>query len=186
MSRPAFALCLAFLVPLSAAAGAGAFDSLDAFARTVGMKTGGWQTRVKVTAAEIGPSPAADPAALAEVRANIEKRTGLVEVKEECSGLSPEGRPRLPGILLEPQCSPSRLRAGDGRWSLSCVLSKDDQTESLSSEGTYSRKRVIGRHEAEFTYKGVIIHVKAETESRWTGKCRPESPIVYGPVTVKR
>jgi hypothetical protein len=56
----------------------------------------------------------------------------------------------------------------------------------MSSEGTYSRKLVTGRHDGEFTYKGVVVHVKAETVSRWIGKCRPESPIVYGPVSVKR
>lgn len=178
MSRSlGLAILLASLAGTAAAAGEGQFDTLDEFARAVGMKKGGWQTRVKVTAAQIGPSPAADPAVLEEVRARIEKRTGQVEVKDECSGPSSDGRPRLPGILLEPGCSLSRLRAADGRWTLSCGLSRNGETGRLDSEGTYSRKMVTARHEGDFTYKGVALHLTAESESRWVGKCRPAKPV---------
>jgi len=178
MSRSAFALGFALLLPLMAGAGAaagpGAFDSLKAFARAVGMKKGGWQTRVKVTSAEI--KSASDPAHLAEVRAEIEKQVGQVEEKDECSGTSPEGNPRLPGIVLEPGCFFSRLKAADGRWALSCAFSRNGEAAAMDSEGTYSRKAVTGRHEGDITRKGVVIHVKAETESRYVGKCRSPRP----------
>lgn len=177
MSRPpGLAILLALLGGTAAAAGGGDFDTVEQFARAVGMKKGGWQTRAKVTAAQILPSPAADPAVLEEVRASIEKRIGLVQVKEECSGPSSEGRPRLPGIVLEPGCSLSRMRAADGRWTLSCALSRDGETGRLESEGTYSPRAVTARHQGDFTYKGVAMHLTAETESRWVGKCRPPSP----------
>ncbi len=178
MSRSlGFAFLLALLAGTATAAGEGAFDTMEEFARAVGMKKGGWQTRVKVTTAEIRPSPAADQAVLAEVRARIEKQIGQVEVKDECSKPSREGRPRLPGIVLEPGCSLSRLQASDGRWSLSCGLSQNDETGTLNSAGSYSRKMVTGRHEGDFTYKGVVVHLTAETESRWVGECRPLKPL---------
>lgn len=183
MSRSAFAFVCLLLFPSMAGAGAGAatgagtVDSLEAFARAVGMKNGRWHTRVTVTAAEIKPSPAADPAHLAEVRARIERQIGMVEEKDECLPTSSEGGTRLPGILLEPECSYSRLQAADGRWALSCAVSTNDEVASMDSEGTYSRKAVTGRHEGDITRKGVVLHVKAETESRYVGKCRPVKPF---------
>ncbi|HET9639991.1 MAG TPA: DUF3617 family protein [Allosphingosinicella sp.] len=177
MSRPAFALPLALLLPLAAAAPAAVGASLEDFSRAVGMKKGLWHTRVTVTAAEIRPSPTADPAHLAEVRAQIEAKIGVAEEKDECLPAASPGGPRLPGILLEPDCSYSRLRAAGGRWSLNCAVATDDEMASMDSEGTYSRKAVTGRHEGDITRKGVVLHLKAETESRWVGKCNPPKTI---------
>lgn len=179
MSRSALAFCFALLLPsmAGAAADSGVYNSLEGFARAVGMKNGGWRTRIKVTAAEIKPSPAADPAQLAEVRARIESQIGVVQEKDECSGTSPEGRPRLPGILLEPKCAFNRLQAADGRWALSCSISTKDESGTTQSEGTYSRRKVTGRHEGEITHEGVVIHLKAETESRYVGKCPSLRPF---------
>jgi hypothetical protein len=174
-------LSLALLLPsiagAGAAAGAGTFNSVEEFARAVGMKKGGWHTRVKVTEAEIKPSPAADPAYLAQVRARIESQIGVVQEKDECSVNSPQGRPRLPGILLEPKCAYSRLQAADGLWALSCAISTTDEIGTAQSEGTYSRKKVTGRHEGVITHEGVVIHLTAETESRYVGECSAPKPF---------
>jgi len=187
MSRSVFLLAFALFLPLmagaGAAAGAGTFESVEEFAQAIGMKKGGWQTRVKVIAAEIRPSPAADPAHVAEVRALTQSQVGVVQEKDECSGASPQGRPRLPGILLDPECSFNRLQAADGRWSLSCAFSRNDEIATVESEGTYSRKKITGRHEGDIIQNGVVIHVKAETESRYVGKCRAPKPfdVTEGP-----
>ncbi|MEO7178505.1 MAG: DUF3617 family protein [Allosphingosinicella sp.] len=181
MSRSALAFCLALLVPAAAGAAAdsGAFNSLREFARAVGMKKGGWHTRVKVIAAEIRPSPGADPAYLAEIRSQIERKIGAVDEKEECSGKGAGGTPRLPGILPEPGCSYSRLYAADGRWSLGYrCASVGGDVANMESEGTYSRTAVTGRHEGDIAHKGVVVHLKAEIESRYVGECRPTKPHV--------
>lgn len=179
MRRLAFSIPLALLVPMIAVAepGAGSFDSVETFARAVGMKAGRWQTRVKVTAAQIKPSPGADPAQIAEVRARIESQVGRTDVRDQCTGAIGADAARLPGILLEPKCSYSRLHASVGRWALSCTLSGREEAGNLISEGTYSRKAVTGRHEGEITHEGVVVHLKAETESRYVGKCRPLKPF---------
>jgi hypothetical protein len=186
MSRSAF-LFFALLVPLMAGAGApagpGTFNSAEEFARAVGMKKGLWHTRVRVTAAELKPSPMADPADLAAIRAQIEGKIDVVEVNEECLSTISEGGPRLPGILLEPKCSYSRLQAADGRWALSCATATEHEVGNMDSEGTYSRKAVTGKHEGDITRRGVVLHLKAETESRYVGKCRPLEPfdVTEGP-----
>lgn len=180
MSRSAFAFVFALLLPLvagaGAATGAGTVDSLVEFVQAVGMKKGLWRTRVTVTAAEIQPSPGADPAQVAEVRARIERQVGLVEEKEECLLAPSKGGLRLPGILLNQECSYTRLRAGGGRWALSCAVSTHYEVSSMESKGTYARRAVTGSHEGEITRKGVLFRVKARTESRYVGDCRPRSP----------
>lgn len=181
MSRPAFPLVLLLLLPSMAGAGAatgtGTFDSLVEFVQAVGMKKGLWRTRVRVTAAEIQPSPGADPAHVAEVRARIERQVGLVEEKDECLLAPSKGGLRLPGILLNQECSYTRLRAGGGRWALSCAVSTRDEMSSMESKGTYARRAVTGSHKGEITRKGVLFRVKARTESRYVGECRPLKPF---------
>lgn len=178
MSGRVFALSLALVLPVTAgaAAAAGDFQSLGEFARAVGMKEGAWRTRVKVTAAQLMPSPGADPARLAEVRARIERQIGVSEEKEECTAAAGTGIPRLPGIVLEPAgCSYSRLQAAKGRWALTygCVVPANGERATMKSEGTYSRKAVTGRHEGNINYRGAVVHLKAETESRYVGKKCP-------------
>ncbi|HYI40526.1 MAG TPA: DUF3617 family protein [Allosphingosinicella sp.] len=182
MSRSALAFCVALLVPLAAgaAAGSGAFGSLDEFARAVGLKKGGWLTRLKVTATAIEASPEADPAELAAVRARIAKQSGTVEETAQCSDRAVVDTERLPGFLVERGCSYARLYAADGRWALSssCSRNGNDGQANITSEGTYSRKAVTGRHEGEMSRKGIVIRFKAETESRFTGRCGSANPAV--------
>jgi hypothetical protein len=180
MPRSVLALTLALIVPLTAGAGAasgpGTFDSLREFVGAIGMKKGAWRTRVKVIAAQIEPSPEADPAHLAEVRAHVERQVGVSEEKEECTAAAGTGIPRLPGIVLEPAgCSYSRLNAARGRWALTygCAVPENGERATMQSEGTYSRKAVTGRHEGDINYRGVVVHLKAETRSRYVGKKCP-------------
>lgn len=184
MSRSALAFCVALLVPVTAgaAAGSGTFGSLDEFARAVGLKKGGWLTRLKATATAIESSPEADPAELAAVRDRIAKQSGTVEETAQCSDGAVVDTERLPGILLEPGCSYARLHAADGRWALSysCSKAKDDGF-NITSQGTYSRKAVTGRHEGQMSRKGIVIRFKAETESRFTGQCGSANPAVALP-----
>jgi hypothetical protein len=181
MSRPALALSLGLLVPLAlllplataAPAAAGAFRTLEEFARAVGMKQGAWRTRIKVTATDFKPSPAADPAELAKVRADIESKVGKVQERNECLDRKSEGGLRLPGIVVDPACSFTRMNAADGRWTLdsACSMPATGETAMLRGEGTYSRTAVSGRHEGEVSLKGVVVEMKAEFESRHVGKC---------------
>jgi hypothetical protein len=174
MFRPALALSLALILPLAAAAAAGTLASVEEFAHAIGMKPGGWRTNVKVTAAEIRPSPAADPAIIAETQARIEAQLGVANERNECLEPAGKGELRLPGIIIDPVCTFSGMQAADGRWALtsSCRLPESDQSGTLTAQGTYSRKAVTGRHEGDISYKGVVVHLTAQTESRWVGKCR--------------
>ena len=182
MSRSAVALPLALLLPLATAAPAAAdsLGTLEEFAQAVGMKPGAWRTRVKVTAASIRPSPGADPAHLAEVRARVEKQVGVSDEKEECTAAPGRAIPRLPGIVLEPAgCTYDRLHASRGRWGLTygCKVPENLEMATMRSEGTYSRKSVTGRHEGDINYRGVVVRLKAETRSRYVGKCPALKPF---------
>jgi hypothetical protein len=169
MSR--FAVALVLSIPVAAAAAPGALGSIEEFAGAVAMKRGGWHTTVRVTAADVGPSPTADPAKLATARARIQSQVGVVTERDECVGPASEG-PRLPGILIEPRCSFSRLQAADGRWTLdsSCRSLEGVEMGSLTSAGTYSPEKVTGRHEGVISHEGVVVHLEAETESRYIGE----------------
>ncbi len=183
MFRPALPLSLALIIPLAAAAASGTLASVEEFAHAIGMKPGGWRTSVKLTAAEIRPSPAADPAIIAEAQGRIEAQLGVVNERNECLKPAGKGELRLPGIIIDPVCTFSGMQAADGRWALtsSCRLPEADQSGTLIAEGTYSHKAVTGRHEGDINYKGVTVHLKAETTSRYIGKCRPTPSAVVVP-----
>ena len=105
MPRMTFALPLAFLVPLAAAAAAPrTFASLDEFARAIGMKPGGWHTSLKVTATEFDLPPGTDPAIAAALKASLTSTIGTVQERDECVGMTPEG-PKVPGFPPDGGCS---------------------------------------------------------------------------------
>ncbi|HYG46819.1 MAG TPA: DUF3617 family protein [Allosphingosinicella sp.] len=178
MLRRGRALLSVLVLPLAAASAPGDFGSLQEFARAVGMKQGAWRTRITVTAADFRPSPKADPAVLARSRARIESLLGKVQERNAC--LDPESGDglRLPGIVIDPVCSFSRMHAKGGRWTLDtrCSIPANDETAELRGEGTYSRTAVSGTHEGETTLKGVVVHVKAQFESRHVGECSAPRP----------
>lgn len=181
MFRPDFALPLALLLAVATAAPAavGAVGTLEEFARAVGMKKGAWRTRITITAANFKPSPNADPADVAKIRAQMESHLGKVQERNECLDPKSGGGLRLPGIIIDPACSFSRMTAAGGRWTVdsACSSTATDETGRLRGEGTYSRTAVTGRHEGEVSMKGVVIDVKAEFESRHVGKCPSTKPF---------
>ena len=186
MSRPALILSLALLVPLAAAAAAAPrpFASIEEFARAVGMKPGGWHTQVKVTAIEVELPPGVDPSAMEAVKAAMTLKVGSVQEQHECAGPTPQG-PSLPGILLSRDCSFSGMEAGDGHWAIksSCNMGQGG-TAATVARGTYAPERVTGMQEADFALDGLVVHVKGESVSRFTGHCRPPPPPVI--VDVKK
>ena len=181
MSRPALALPLALLLPLATAAPAAVegLGSLAQFARAIGMKQGAWHTRLTVTAADFKPSPNADPADLAKIRAQLELHVGKVQERNECLDRKSGGGLRLPGIIVDPVCSFSRMKAAGGRWALdsACNDPVKGETARLRGEGTYARTAVTGWHEGEASLKGVVFDVKVEFESRHVGKCSAPRPF---------
>jgi len=173
MTRRVHALLAVLAVPLAAAAAPGDFGSLREFARAVGMKKGAWETRIKIVEARFKPSPDADPAELAKIRSDMEAQLGKVRQRSECLDPGSADGLRLPGIVIDPSCSFSRIHAGGGRWTLDSACSDPAKRESatMKGEGTYSRKAVAGRHEGEASFKGALLDIKVEFESRHVGKC---------------
>lgn len=182
MLRSALSLQLALLLPVAAAAApetVGDMGTLEAFAQAVDMKQGAWRTRITVTSAEVKPSPDADPADLARIRAQMESHVGKVQERNAC--LDPKSRDalRLPGIVIDPACSFRRMNAARGRWTLDTVCN-DPATREMGEfrgEGRYSRTAVTGRHEGEASMRGVVFDVKVEFESRQVGKCSAPKPL---------
>ena len=189
MFRSASLLSLALLIPVvaEAAAGVGDLDSMEKFARTIGMESGGWQTRVTLTAVEFKPSPAALPADVSTTRAQFESRLGKVTERRECLAPGSDRAIQLPGIVIDPTCAFSRIQANGGRWTLDSTCRDPVARESadLRGEGTYSPTLVTGRHEGGASFKGVTVHLKAEFESRHVGECEPASPIRLVPAPRK-
>lgn len=178
MSRPALALSLALLVPLAAAAAPRPFASIEEFARAIGLKKGGWHTSVKLTALDVQASPGIDPAVAAGLKAQIESRADADPGMDECTGVASRAV-TLPGILLEKDCSFSRIEGGEGRWALSSTCKVGQGSISnFVSQGTYSAKAVTGLHEMDISLDGVVVHMKAESVSRFVGECRPPPPPV--------
>ncbi len=181
MSRLGYFLPLILILPLAAAAASApvAFGTLAEFARSVGMKQGAWRTKVTVTAADFKPSPTADPADVAKIRAQTEAQLGKVQERNECLDSKSGGGLHLPGIVIDPTCSFSRTNASGGRWTLdsACSAPATGEEGMLRGEGTYSRTAVTGRHEGQVSFKGVVFHMKAEFESRHVGKCKALRPF---------
>lgn len=175
MLRPALALPLALLVPLAAAAAPlRPFDSIEEFARSLGLKKGGWQTSIKVVAVDIQPPPGMEPARVAELKAGIAKTGGD---EYECVG-EPPTAVILPGILLADECSVSPIEGGNGRWSLSSTCKGGPGAPFvIVGEGSYSADRTTGRHSFDLATGGVKLHIVAETVSRFVGQCRPNVPL---------
>ncbi|MET1112590.1 MAG: DUF3617 family protein [Allosphingosinicella sp.] len=177
MLRPALALLLALLVPLAAAAAPGPFKSVEAFARAIGLKEGGWHTSIRLTALDVEAPPAADPAVAAALKAQLEARAAADKGMDECTGAA-SGVARLPGILLEKDCTFSRLEGSDGRWALASTCKVGQGLISnFVAQGAYSSRRVTGRHEVDLMFNGAAVHMKIETQSRFVGECRPPAPI---------
>jgi hypothetical protein len=177
MTRPSLAISLALLVPLAAAAAPRPFGSIEEFAGAVGLKKGGWNTSIELTALDVQSPPGADPAVAAGLRAQIESRARADKVMHECTGVAP-GRVKLPGILLENDCTFSRLEGGKGRWALaSTCKAGQDSIFNFVAQGTYSARKVTGRHEIDLSLDGAVVHMKAETVSRFVGKCVPPAPV---------
>lgn len=189
MSRPALMLSLALLVPLAAAAAAPRpFTSIEEFARAIGMKPGGWHTSFKVTSVEVDLPPGTDPALLEPVKAAMPLKAGSVQEQHECAG--PIGQsPSLPGILISKECSFSRMESGDGRWAITstCPNMPGGGTASASARGTYAPELVTGVQELELSLGGLVVHVKGDIVSRYTGsQCRPPAPPVSVTVTLPK
>lgn len=178
MSRPALALSLALLFPLAAAAAPRPFGSIEEFARAVGLKKGGWHTSIKLTALDVKAPPGVDPAVAAGLQAQIESRAEADRGMDECTGDASKAM-TLPGILLEKDCSFSRIEGGNGRWALSstCKVGQGS-TSSTIAQGTYSAKTATGRHEVDLSFNGAMVHMRVETVSRFVGECRPAPPVV--------
>jgi hypothetical protein len=152
---------------------------VEKFAGAIGLKQGGWRTSLKLLAAEVEALPGADPALVARTKARIAQRLGTVDEIDECSGHDSLASLRLPGILVEPGCSVSRMEAGDGRWAIAaaCPAAGERGPGGVVAQGTYSPGTVTGRHDADLSHKGVIVHAKVETVSRFVGECRPPPPV---------
>jgi hypothetical protein len=178
MSRAAPTLFLALLVPLAAAAAPRPFGSIEEFARAIGLKKGGWHTDIKLTALDIEAPPGIDPAVTAGLKSQIESRAATRDGMDECTS-DRSSAVTLPGILLEKGCAFSRIEGGKGRWALSstCAVGQGS-TSRFVAQGTYSAKRVTGRHDMDLTINGVVVHMKVATVSRFTGECRPPPPPV--------
>jgi hypothetical protein len=178
MSRPALALFLALLVPLAAAAAPRPFGSIEEFAHAIGLKKGGWHTSVKLTGLDLQTPPGIDPAIAAGLKAQIESRAATDDGMDECTSVA-SNAVTLPGILLEKDCSFSRIEGGNGRWALSstCKVGQGSLSNFVA-EGTYSAKTVTGRHEVGLSINGVVVHMKVATVSRFIGECRPPPPPV--------
>lgn len=178
MCRRILVISLALLAPLAAGASTNAFGTVQEFAREIALKPGNWHTRAKVIDARVESEPGADPASIAALRARIEPRIGKIDEMNECVERVPSALPRLPGILLERDCSFSRIEGGEGRWKVasSCSFNSGQGKAVTLAQGTYSRQTVTGRHEGQVRIDGAIVHLEAETVSRYTGKCRPEPP----------
>jgi uncharacterized protein DUF3617 len=178
MSRPAPALFLALLVPLAAAAAPRPFGTIEEFARAIGLKKGDWHTSVKLTGLDIQAPPGIDPAVAAGLRAQIESRAATGDGMDECTSVT-SSAVTLPGILLENDCSFSRIEGGKGRWALSSTCKVGQGSiGNYVAQGTYSAKTVTGRHEVDLSLNGVVLHMKVATESRFIGECRPPPPPV--------
>jgi hypothetical protein len=179
MLRSRFALLSVLVLPLVAASAPGDFGSLREFAGAVRMKPGAWQTRITITEAKFKPSPTAAPAELAKIRADMEARLGKADQRNECLDPGSENGLRLPGIVIDPSCSFSRLHAAGGRWTLDSTCSEPDKREfaTMKGEGTYSRRAVAGRHEGEASFKGAVLDIRVEFESRHVGKCPSLRPF---------
>jgi len=177
MLRPSLALSLALLVPLAAAAAPRPFGSIEEFARAVGLRKGGWDTSIELTALDVQALPGADPAAAAGLKAQIESRARAGKMMHECTGAA-SGRVKLPGILLENDCTFSRLEGGKGRWALASTCKAGrDSIFNFVAQGTYSARTVTGRHEIDLSMNGAVVHMKAQTVSRFVGKCVPPPPV---------
>lgn len=179
MSRPTFALALAFLVPLAATAAAAppTFASLEEFARAIGMKPGGWHLSLKVTATEVELPPGTDPAIAAGLKAALTSTVGSVQERDECAGMTPEG-PKMPGILIGGGCSFSRIEGGDGRWALesTCPQEGPEASATISAQGTYGAETVTASQDVAVAHNGVVVRVKSDIAGRYTGECRPPFP----------
>lgn len=180
MTRPAlaFALPLALLVPLAAAAAPRPFESVRDFARAIGMKQGGWRTSFKVTSIEVETPAGMDPAAVAAFKAEMPFRVGTVEERDECAAAAPGG-PSLPGILLDKDCVATRMEAGEGRWAVTsnCRHRGHGGLGIVSGQGSYSRKTVTGRQRIDHEVgRGLIVRVEGEISARYAGKCGRKPP----------
>ncbi|MEA3064429.1 MAG: hypothetical protein QOJ27_868 [Sphingomonadales bacterium] len=97
---------------------------------------------------------------------------------DECTSV-PSSAVTLPGILLEKDCSFSRIEGGKGRWALSSTCKVGQGSiSSYVAQGAYSAKTVSGRHEVDLSINGVLVHMKIATVSRFMGECRPPPPPV--------
>ena len=109
----------------------------------------------------------------------MEARLGKADLRNECLDPGSENGLRLPGIVIDPGCSFSRIRAADGRWTLDSTCRDPGKREfaAMRGEGTYSRKAVAGRHQGEASFKGAVLDIKVEFESRHAGKCPSLKPF---------
>ncbi|HYJ82042.1 MAG TPA: DUF3617 family protein [Allosphingosinicella sp.] len=178
MTRSALALALALLVPLAAAAAPRPFQSVDEFARAVGLKKGGWRTRVNLTSLDIRMPPGTDPEVAAKLKAEIAAEAAAGD-EMECADSS-SGAVTMPGILLDSSCTFSRIEAGEGRWALSSTCKAGPGGSStIVGEGRYSTRRTTGRHQIDLSMAGVRLLMTAETLSRFVGECRPSVPVTF-------
>lgn len=187
MFRSILALSLVLALPVVAAAAASpsSHASIEEFARAIGMKRGGWHTSMKVTSIEVDLPPGTDPALLEPVKAAMPLKVGSVQEQHECVGPD-AGEPSLPGILLGQGCSHSGMESGDGRWAVSSMCSNmpGGGTAATSARGTFAPEVVTGVQELEMSLQGLVVRLKGDTVSRYTGKqCRPREPIVQVTVT---
>lgn len=176
-------LLLALLVPLAAGAAAAprTFATVEEFAREIAMKPGGWHTRFTLTSIEVELPPGVDPALREKAKAAMPLKVGSVQEMHECAGPTAQG-PSLPGILLNRGCTYSKMEAGGGRWAVAYFCPKMGRdgagSAAASGRGTYAAERVTGSHESDLELKGLVVHVKGEVVSRFTGQCRPSAPPV--------
>lgn len=179
MPRPVLAAAIPVLLAVAggAAAATAGYETIEAFARAIGMKPGGWHTSLKVTAVRVEPRPGGDPMAVAAVKARLEAAMMRGDEADDCVREPAVGKASLPGILLEKGCSFSRLEAAEGRWALTsqCEVGKD-AVVSTAAEGSYAPDRVTGRHVVDFSSADLFSHIELETVTRFTGEC--PAPLV--------
>lgn len=187
MPRPT--LAAAFSVLLAVAGGAAAttagYDSIEAFARAIGMKPGGWHTSLKVKAVRVEPRPGGNPAAAAAVKARLESAATRGDEMDDCVHEPAVGKASLPGILLEKGCSFSRMEVAEGRWAVTsqCKIGEGAVVKTVG-EGSYAPDLVTGRHVVDFSSADLSSHIELETVTRFTGEC--PAPVVIRMVPAPR
>ncbi|MBY8823790.1 DUF3617 family protein [Sphingomonas colocasiae] len=145
-------------------------------AGVMGLRIGGWHTKLQITAADLVPLEKGSTA-MSTARSKLRERIGMPFDTDDCigRGLDKAGRLILPGIAVDGACTFNRVEARGGRFKLNVTCGDDAVgfATNLDIEGAYSGNAMNARIDTKSSSKkaGYLTTTTIETTSRYSGLC---------------